>query len=315
MYGMLSRAKRRYRVGNAAVGLRDLMRAPSEAERWAWDCLYPQPYAAGVRELEEQHGFPSGLLHALMRQESAFDPAVVSPADAVGLMQLMPSTGKAVAAELSMTDYDPAMLTNPELNLKLGAFYLDKLLKMFQGSVPLAAAAYNAGPKAVSHWVDVGADNDADFWVARIPYDETRGYVARVAGNLARYQWLEGGDAAVHAAYPRAACRRPRRARRVLRRGQGQGRTPTSRRARARAQSRSTSASGRPGSRCAARSRASARQGRLAAPGVAVPRSKSTALLPLSAPFGSRESDCRVFAAGGAALPSPANVAAPEKSP
>jgi soluble lytic murein transglycosylase len=83
------------------------------------------------------------------------------------------------------------------VNLELGAFYVDKLLKMFQGSVVLAAAAYNAGPRAVSHWVEEGADSDIDLWVARIPYDETRGYVARVVSNLARYQWLEGGEAAV----------------------------------------------------------------------------------------------------------------------
>ena len=314
MYGMLSRAKRRYRVGNAAVGYATLMKAPSQAERWAWDCVYPKPHAAAVRKLEEQHGLPRGLVHALMRQESAFDPAVVSPATAVGLMQLMPSTGKAIAAELSMTDYDPAMLTNPELNLKLGAFYIAKLLKTFQGSIPLAAAAYNAGPKAVSHWLAVGKDHDADLWVARIPYDETRGYVAKVMGNLAA---TSGSRAATPRCSPSASSCPPAPAPSPTRteKGSGSGPDPTSRRARARARFRSTSASGRPGSRCAARSRASARQGRLAAPGVAVPRSKSTALLPLSAPFGSRESDCRVFAAGGAALPSPANVAAPEKSP
>jgi soluble lytic murein transglycosylase len=196
MYGMLSRAKRRYRVGSAAVSYATLMRAPAPSERWAWDCVYPRPYAEPVRALEEQYGLPKGILYALMRQESAFDPAVKSPADAVGLMQLIPPTATRVAAELSMP-YDPAALTSPEVSLKLGAYYFAKLLKMFQGSVTLAAAAYNAGPIAVSHWLETGADNDADVWVARIPYDETRNYVARVAGNLSRYQWLEGGDAAV----------------------------------------------------------------------------------------------------------------------
>jgi soluble lytic murein transglycosylase len=196
MYGMLSRAKRRYRVGSAAVSYSTLMRAPLPSERWAWDCIYPRPYAEPVRALEEQHGLPKGILYALMRQESAFDPAAKSPADAVGLLQLIPPTATRVSAELSMP-YDPAALTSPEVSLKLGAHYFAKLLKMFHGSVTIAAAAYNAGPKAVSHWLETGADNDADLWVARIPYDETRNYVARVAGNLARYQWLEGGDAAV----------------------------------------------------------------------------------------------------------------------
>jgi soluble lytic murein transglycosylase len=196
LYGQLSRAKRRYRVGINLVSASYLQRAPSESDRWTWDCLYPRPFAAGVRPLESEHGLPTGLLHALMRQESAFDPAIVSPASAVGLMQLMPSTAKQAAGEMAI-DYDPDRLTSPDFNLRVGAFYLNKLFKMFQSQVVLASAAYNAGPKAVSHWVIAGADNDVDLWVARIPYDETRTYVARVSQNLARYQWLSGGEAAV----------------------------------------------------------------------------------------------------------------------
>jgi soluble lytic murein transglycosylase-like protein len=198
MYGMLSRAKRRYRVGNAAVSWTELMRAPTAAERWTWECVYPRPYAGRVASLEVEHAIPKGLVHALMRQESAFDPAVVSPASAVGLMQLMPSTAKSACGELSV-DYDPSELTSPDYNLRLGAFYAGKLLKTFEGSVVLAAASYNAGPKAVSHWLASGADHDVDLFVARIPYDETRTYVAKVVGNLARYQWLAGGEAAVAA--------------------------------------------------------------------------------------------------------------------
>jgi soluble lytic murein transglycosylase len=196
LYGLLSRAKRRYRVGVNAVDGGLLMRAPSERERWAWECVYPQPFAGGVRALEEEHGLPRGLVYAVMRQESAFDPAIVSPASAVGLMQLMPSTAKQAAGELSLP-FDDADLTRPDYNLRLGVFYIAKLLKMFQGHVLLAAAAYNAGPQAVSHWLEAGSDNDVDLWVARIPFDETRNYVARVAQNLARYQWLSGGDPAV----------------------------------------------------------------------------------------------------------------------
>ena len=196
LYGQLSRAKRRYRVGINLVSASYLQRAPSESDRWTWDCLYPRPFAAGVKPLEDEHSLPPGLLHALMRQESAFDPAVVSPASAVGLMQLMPSTARQAAGEMSL-DYDPDRLTSPDFNLRVGAFYLNKLFKMFQSQVVLASAAYNAGPKAVSHWVVAGADNDIDLWVARIPYDETRTYVARVSQNLARYQWLSGGEGAV----------------------------------------------------------------------------------------------------------------------
>ncbi|WP_437275865.1 lytic transglycosylase domain-containing protein [Sorangium sp. So ce375] len=196
MYGMLSPAKRRYRVGSQAVSAAALRRAPSQAERWAWECVYPEPYVGEVRALEAQHGLPRGLVHALMRQESAFDPVVVSPASAVGLMQLMPSTAQKAASELSL-GFDLDQLKSAPLNLRLGGFYIGKLLRTFEGSLPLATAAYNAGPKAVSHWLEGGIDRDTDVWVARIPYDETRTYVGRVLANLARYQWLAGGDAAV----------------------------------------------------------------------------------------------------------------------
>jgi soluble lytic murein transglycosylase len=175
-----------------------LLRAPGEADRWTWECLYPRPYADEVKRLEEEHAVPRGLVHALMRQESAFDQEALSPVSAVGLMQLMPQTAKKASAEIAM-DFDPARLTSPAVNLRLGAFYVGKLLKTFRNDPVLAVAAYNAGPKAVGQWIKRGVDADADLWVARIPYDETRNYVARVLGNLARYQWLEGGDAAVTA--------------------------------------------------------------------------------------------------------------------
>jgi soluble lytic murein transglycosylase len=198
MYGQLAPAKRRYRVGLSAVGLPSLMRSPADADRWTWECVYPRPYAAEVASLEERHGVPRGFLHALMRQESGFDPGVVSSAAAVGLLQLLPSTAKQIAVESACGD-DPAALTSPGVNLRLGAAYVGKLLKTFRGSLVLAAASYNAGPKAVSHWLEAagGAEAEVDLWVARIPYEETRKYVAKVIGNHARYQWLAGGDAAV----------------------------------------------------------------------------------------------------------------------
>ncbi len=196
MYGKLAQARRRYRVGVAQVGLSSLLRAPNEAERWSWECLYPRPYFEEVTKLEAEHGVPSGLVHALMRQESAFDPEALSPVYAVGLMQLMPTTAEKAAAELSMP-FDGTKLKSPHVNLRLGTYYIGKLMGTFKKNHVLAVASYNAGPKAVGQWTRRGVDADVDLWVARIPYDETRNYVARVMGNLARYQWLAGEDAAV----------------------------------------------------------------------------------------------------------------------
>ena len=131
-----------------------------------------------------------------MRQESGFRPDVVSPASAVGLLQLVPSTATRIAKELGIED-EPELLRLPSYNVELGAFYLHKVLGTFGGQVALAAAAYNAGPRAVSRWLETGEDLPLDVWVARIPFAETRTYVARVVGNLARYAYLHGGDGAV----------------------------------------------------------------------------------------------------------------------
>jgi soluble lytic murein transglycosylase len=196
MYGKLSRAKRRYKVGAAAVSFQELMRAPTDSERWMWNCLYPSPYGGRVTELEGEYSIPAGLVHSLMRQESAFDPEARSPVGAEGLMQLMPTTAQAAAKEVGMS-FDPREVRAPEVNLRIGSFYIGKLLKTFDGSVPLAVAGYNAGPTAVSRWVEMAKEHEADVFVARIPYTETRNYVVRVMGNLARYQWLSGGEAAV----------------------------------------------------------------------------------------------------------------------
>lgn len=208
MYGQLSRAKRRYRVGVAAVSFEALMRAPSDADRWSWDCLYPAPYRDYVVELEKDHALTAGLVHSLMRQESAFDPEARSPVGAQGLMQLMPSTAEQAAKEANVEGFSLDEVTTPEMNLKIGSFYIAKMLKTFDGCLPLAVAGYNAGPTAVSRWVETAKELDADLFVARIPYEETRNYVMRVMGNLSRYQWLAGGDAAVVATpleLPRAA--------------------------------------------------------------------------------------------------------------
>lgn len=208
MYGQLSRAKRRYKVGSAAVSFEALMRAPSAADRWSWECLYPAPYRERIVELEAEYKLGPGLVHSLMRQESAFDPEVRSPVGAEGLMQVMPSTAEQIAREAKLESFRMDEVQSPELNIRMGAFYIAKMLRTFDGSLPLAIAGYNAGPTAVSRWVETAKELDADLFVARIPYEETRNYTMRVMGNVARYQWLAGGDAAVQEVsleLPRAA--------------------------------------------------------------------------------------------------------------
>jgi soluble lytic murein transglycosylase len=130
-----------------------------------------------------------------MRQESAFRPNVVSPAGAIGLMQLMPYTARRAADELTQQPGapwvpDPHRPTNVLNNVELGGFYLSKLLGLLGRQMPVAIAAYNAGPLAVSHWLEAGEDLPVDVWVAHIPFEETRDYVSLVLGNWLAYRYL-----------------------------------------------------------------------------------------------------------------------------
>ncbi len=139
----------------------------------------------------------AALALGIIRQESSFDPAVISPAGARGLMQLMPATAAAEARGLGVTASAAALTTDPGLNVQLGSTYLAALLTRFSTSVPLAVAAYNAGPSRVTGWLAVngdprpgsGADGpDMTDWIELIPFSETRNYVQRVLENAVIYR-------------------------------------------------------------------------------------------------------------------------------
>ena len=194
-YGVLGRARRRYQIGQSIPSAL-FTTAPDARTRWAWDCAFPSPYPGEVHAAETTEAIPAGLVWAVMRQESGFDPDVVSPARAVGLMQLLPETARPIADELSM-DHDDAHLTSPPFAVRVGAHFLRKLLDRFHGDVPLAVAAYNGGADSIERWLSRAPGMQLDTFVERIPYDETRDYVVRVMGNLARYGYLARGDEGV----------------------------------------------------------------------------------------------------------------------
>jgi soluble lytic murein transglycosylase len=198
LYGLLEVADRRYQIAQDAATRAGLDFAPGPRSRWMWDCVYPRAHADLVARAERELLLPHGLIWAVMRQESGFRRTVRSPVGAVGLLQLMPTTAERIATELG-EKLDPRSLTRAFTNVHLGAAYLRKLIDSFQGNVPLALAAYNAGPQAVSRWLTFGEALPLDLFVARIPYEETRTYVARVLSNAARYAYLEGGEGSVQA--------------------------------------------------------------------------------------------------------------------
>ncbi|HMA97543.1 MAG TPA: transglycosylase SLT domain-containing protein [Polyangiaceae bacterium] len=168
----------------------ELSEGVSDGSRWRWECRFPRPYAALVREFEREYRLPSELLFAIMRQESGFDPEIVSPANAVGLMQLLPRTAQRIAEEVHYTG--ELRLEEPRTNLRLGAAYLRKLLDVFEQNLVLAVAAYNAGPAAVSLWLKHAKHGSVELFAARIPYQETQKYVERVCLNLMVYRHLNG---------------------------------------------------------------------------------------------------------------------------
>jgi soluble lytic murein transglycosylase len=130
----------------------------------------------------------------LIRQESAFNAQAVSPAGAMGLMQLMPDTAAQVGKKLKVGKFKDSRLTaDPKFNITLGRAYLDGLVERFGGSYVLATAAYNAGPNRVRQWMETygdprQADTDVVDWIESIPFDETRNYVQRVMENLQVYR-------------------------------------------------------------------------------------------------------------------------------
>jgi soluble lytic murein transglycosylase len=191
-YGQVGRGRRRLQLASQIP--QDLfVVAPTARTRWAWECAYATPYLDEVMAREESDRVSASLTFAVMRQESSFDPDAVSPARAVGLMQLLPETASVVAGAMKIP-FDEPRLTDPIYNVAIGVRYLQELIGRYKGQLPLAVAAYNAGHESVSRWASRSQGMDVDAFVERIPYAETRVYVTRVMGNYARYEYLRHGE-------------------------------------------------------------------------------------------------------------------------
>ena len=155
---------------------------------------------SGYPALPIQHGQEPdiALVHAVIRQESAFDPAAVSPRGARGLMQLMPRTAQSLALQLNISHRRSLLTADPDHNLRLGSAHLAELLETYDSSLVLSLAAYNAGKSRVKRWLADHGDPrnlsaDAIDWVESIPIGETRNYVQRVLENFSVYtQRLHG---------------------------------------------------------------------------------------------------------------------------
>ncbi len=154
---------------------------------------YPVPWPELVAREARRARVPEYWLYAVMRRESAFLAAVKSPAGAIGLMQLMPATARVVARKLRLRRPSRRSLTEPALNLRLGATYLRQLYNLNGGRLAPALASYNAGYSRAKRWLAATPTAAPDVWVDTIPIDETRRYVRAVLFYVTVYQHkLEG---------------------------------------------------------------------------------------------------------------------------
>lgn len=175
----------------AADGYREVVRLRRKKETSDPRALYPLAYWPLVTQNAATSGVDPLLVVSLMRQESMFDPDARSSANAIGLMQLLPSTANAVASGLkrSVTIED---LYDADVNITLGVAYLAQLHDRYGGEAIKVLAAYNAGEDAVAKWDQRNSRLAPDEWVESISYRETRDYVKRVLGNHRKYRELYG---------------------------------------------------------------------------------------------------------------------------
>ncbi len=158
-----------------------------------WHGLFPFPFKEEIFKNSQALQLNPLLVMSLIRQESRFETQIVSSAGAIGLMQVMPETGKSVANSLKMAEFD---LKNYQDNIRIGTWYLDANHRTYEGHTMLAVASYNAGAGNVASWLDRFGLEDVDTFVERIPFRETKDYVKSVMGNYWNYLRLYNPDLA-----------------------------------------------------------------------------------------------------------------------
>ncbi len=196
--GFTGDARREWQWALNSLSKPQLQAAAQLAKKWEWYDLaiigaarakihndiklrFPLAYRPFVLSAARKAHLNSAWIWAIMRQESAFMWNAKSTAGALGLMQIMPATGKNLAKSLNLRT---VYLLDPELNIRLGSTYLKRLLKTFDGNMLLATAAYNVGPTRIKNYKSLYQRLPKDVWVDILPWKETRDYIKSV--SLAR---------------------------------------------------------------------------------------------------------------------------------
>jgi len=156
-----------------------------------WRILFPEPYWETIKAESAKNNLDPYLVAALIRQESEFNPSAVSPANACGLMQMLPSVGKSMAHQEGIEHFQTFQLFDPVINIRLGTRYLRRTLDKFGGVTEYALAAYDAGDERVLDWESAGSYQGIDEFVESIPFTETREYVEGILRNLETYKAID----------------------------------------------------------------------------------------------------------------------------
>jgi soluble lytic murein transglycosylase len=211
LVGLDSRGRSEWDAVVRRLKKEDKMQAAILADRWGWhsraiaasagvgdyddlSLRYPLPYHQTFQEHARAAGISTTWAYGVARSESLFMRDVRSSAGAIGLMQLMPATGKQVARSLKLPYSGLSTLTNPSSNIRLGTSYLGQMAERYSGNQVLATAAYNAGPHRVDAWLPQAGTVDARVWIENIPFNETRAYVKRVLTAQTIFHWRMTGD-------------------------------------------------------------------------------------------------------------------------
>ncbi|MCB9488985.1 MAG: transglycosylase SLT domain-containing protein [Deltaproteobacteria bacterium] len=152
--------------------------------------LYPRSFGETVHQYARRRRLPEGLIYSVIYNESRVKPWVVSPANAIGLMQIVPRTGHRIADALGDADFHVDDLYDPYVNIRYGTWYLRAMLDRFEGNEVCAIASYNAGPDVVGKWLRNKKDLPRDLFIEEIPYKETNNYVKKVWSTWQLYNKL-----------------------------------------------------------------------------------------------------------------------------
>jgi len=209
--GLEGRGRSEWDAAVSLLTVQQQLQAALLAHRWGWysraistlaaagqyDDLrlrYPLPWRQDFEQHAKTAGIAGSWAYSVARSESLFMRDIRSSAGAIGIMQLMPETGRRTAKEIKLPYSGLPTLTDSASNIRLGTWYLSKMYSRFAENKVLATAAYNAGPLRVDDWLPTSGTLDARIWIENIPYNETRGYVRRVLTDEAIFHWRLTGS-------------------------------------------------------------------------------------------------------------------------